>query len=61
MLHSGRLRPYLQTLTRLERFAKGKNPSLLQKFLNYGRKIFIVHAPSVTIKLFTVVSKSLLY
>jgi len=34
----GRLHPFSQTLARLERLASDKRSSLLQIFVNYGRK-----------------------
>jgi len=34
-----------QHLTRLEKLARGKHSSLLQKFVKYGRKNFITLGP----------------
>jgi hypothetical protein len=45
VLHLGRLRPYLQIL---ERLARDKHPSLLQKSVNYGRKKFYSTGPGVS-------------
>jgi hypothetical protein len=43
----------LKQLTRLERLAKSKHSSLLQKFITYGRKMFYNIGPPVacTIKI----------
>ncbi len=40
MLHSGRLWPYPETLTMLERLARDKCSSTFRKFLYYGRNEF---------------------
>jgi hypothetical protein len=41
----GRLRAYLQTLTKLEMLARDKHSSLLQKCVNYGQKMFFNRWP----------------
>ncbi len=38
VLHLGRLRPYLQTLHKLNRFASDKHSSSLRRLVNYDRK-----------------------
>jgi hypothetical protein len=40
VLHSGRIWPYPQTSTRLEKLARDKHSSLLRKAIKYGQKKF---------------------
>ncbi len=47
VLHIGRLWPYPQTLTRLERLARDKCSSTFRKFLFYARKEFYNIGPSI--------------
>ncbi len=54
-LHSGRFWAYQQTFAKLEKLARDKHSSLLQTFVNYGRRKVLQHlAPEANIiKLFT--------
>ncbi len=48
MFHLGRLQPHSRTFIQLEKLAKDKHSSLLQKFVNYGQKKFYNIGPSYT-------------
>ncbi len=41
----GRLQPYSQILTRVEKLVRAKHSSLLRKVVNYGQKRFITLGP----------------
>jgi hypothetical protein len=45
VLYKSRLRPYLQTLDRLEKLARDKSSSLILKLVSYGQKSFMTLAP----------------